>query len=38
MARIHGQATPPDNKDQITLHRVIDAIYQSAKEGRDVQL
>lgn len=38
MACIHGQAVPPDNKDQITLHRVIDAIYQSAKEGRDVEL
>lgn len=38
MACIHGQGTPPDNKEQITLHRVIDAIYQSAKEGRDVEL
>jgi Predicted dehydrogenases and related proteins len=38
MACIRGQATAPDNKDQITLHRVIDAIYQSAKEGRDVDL
>ncbi len=38
MACIRGQATAPDNKDQITLHRVIDAIYQSAKEGRDVEL
>jgi len=38
MACINGQATPPDNKDQITLHRVIDAIYQSAKEGRDVEV
>ncbi|HSR89961.1 MAG TPA: Gfo/Idh/MocA family oxidoreductase [Gemmatimonadales bacterium] len=38
MACIHGQATPPDNKEQLTLHRVIDAIYQSAKEGRDVEL
>ena len=38
MACIHGQATAPDNKEQITLHRVIDAIYQSAKEGRDVVL
>lgn len=38
MACIRGQATAPDNKEQITLHRVIDAIYQSAKEGRDVDL
>jgi predicted dehydrogenase len=38
MACIRGQATAPDNKEQITLHRVIDAIYQSAKEGRDVEL
>ena len=38
LACIHGQATPPDNKEQITLHRVIDAIYQSAREGRDVEL
>jgi len=38
MACIHGQGTPPDNKEQITLHRVIDAIYQSAREGRDVEL
>lgn len=38
LACIRGQATAPDNKEQITLHRVIDAIYQSAKEGRDVDL
>jgi len=38
LACIRGQATAPDNKEQITLHRVIDAIYQSAKEGRDVEL
>jgi hypothetical protein len=29
---------PLITRDQITLHRVIDAIYQSAKEGRDVEL
>ncbi len=38
MACIRGEASPPDNKEQVALHRVIDAIYQSAKEGRDVEL
>ena len=38
MACTRGEASPPDNKEQVVLHRVIDAIYQSAKEGRDVEL
>jgi predicted dehydrogenase len=38
LAVLRGQAKGFDNQEQITLHRVIDAIYKSAAEGKDVDL
>ena len=38
LAAIRGEAKPPDLDEHVALHRVIDAIYKSADDGRDVLL
>ncbi len=38
IACIRDLAKPPSLQEHLTLHRVIDAIYKSASEGRDVEL
>jgi len=38
LAAIRGQAKPPPLEDQVVLHRVMDAIYRSASEERDIKL
>ena len=37
-AAIAGEAKPPALQEHVTLHRVLDAIYRSAQDGRDVVL
>jgi predicted dehydrogenase len=37
-AAIAREASAPSLQDHLTLHKVIDAIYQSADDGRDVSL
>ncbi len=38
LATIRGEAKPFDNQEQLIVHRVLDAIYKSAAEGKDVSL
>ncbi|HSM18667.1 MAG TPA: Gfo/Idh/MocA family oxidoreductase [Gemmatimonadales bacterium] len=38
LAAIRGRAKAPPLEDQVTLHQVLDAIYQSAEENRDIKL
>jgi predicted dehydrogenase len=38
LAIVRGEAKAPDLAEQVTLHKVMDAIYKSAEDGRDVQL
>jgi predicted dehydrogenase len=38
LAVIAGEAKAPDLAEQVTLHKVVDAIYRSAEDGRDVLL
>jgi predicted dehydrogenase len=38
LASIRGEVAPPRLQDHLTLHRIVDAIYRSADDGRDVQL
>ncbi len=38
LAVIKGDVNAPPPRDQLALQRVIDALYRSADEGRDVQL
>jgi predicted dehydrogenase len=38
MAAIRGEAKAPSLDEHLTLHRVIDAVYKSADDGRDIQL
>jgi len=38
LAAIRGEAKAPNNDDQVVLHRVVDAIYKSDADGRDVLL
>jgi len=38
LAAIRGDARPPALQEHLTLHRVLDAIYKSAADGRDVML
>lgn len=38
LAAIRGEAPAPDLEAHVALHRVIDAIYKSADDGRDVLL
>jgi predicted dehydrogenase len=37
-AAIAGEAKPPDLQEHLVLHKVVDAIYRSAADGRDVAL
>ncbi|HXF95341.1 MAG TPA: Gfo/Idh/MocA family oxidoreductase, partial [Gemmatimonadales bacterium] len=38
LAVIKGEVNAPAPRDQIALHRVLEAVYRSADEGRDVTL
>ncbi|HET9293949.1 MAG TPA: Gfo/Idh/MocA family oxidoreductase [Gemmatimonadales bacterium] len=38
LASIRGEVAPPNLQDHLTLHRIVDAIYRSADDGRDAQL
>ncbi|HXW96583.1 MAG TPA: Gfo/Idh/MocA family oxidoreductase [Gemmatimonadales bacterium] len=38
LAVLRGEAKPFDNQEQVLLHRVLDAIYKSAAEGKDITL
>ncbi|PYP45169.1 MAG: hypothetical protein DMD42_06130 [Gemmatimonadetes bacterium] len=38
LAVMRGDVNAPPPRDQLALHRVLDAIYRSADEGRDVLL
>lgn len=38
LAAISGEAAAPSLQEQVTLHRVMDALYKSAEDGRDVLL
>jgi len=38
VAAIRGEAKAPSLQEHLTLHRVLDAIYKSAADGRDVAL
>ncbi len=38
IAVLRGEARPFDNQEQLIIHRVVDAIYKSAAEGKDVSL
>jgi hypothetical protein len=33
---VSGEAQPPDLRDHLVLHRVVDAIYESAARGKEV--
>ena len=37
-AAIAGEAKVPSLQEHLVLHRIIDAIYKSADDGRDVAL
>jgi len=38
LAVIRGDVNAPPPRDQLALHRVLEAVYRSADEGRDVAL
>lgn len=38
LAVIRGDARPFGNEGQVNLHRILDAIYKSAAEGKDIAL
>ena len=38
LASIRGEVAAPKLQDHLTLHRIVDAIYRSADDGREVQL
>ena len=38
LAAIRGEAKAPDLHEQVVLHRIMDAIYKAAADGRDVSL
>lgn len=38
LAAVRDEVPPPDLADQLLLHRTMDAIYRSAREGRAVQV
>jgi predicted dehydrogenase len=38
LAVIKGDVNAPPPRDQLAVHRVLDAVYRSADEGRDVLL
>lgn len=37
-AAIKGEAKIPSLQEHLTLHRIMDAVYRSAQDGRDVEL
>jgi predicted dehydrogenase len=37
-AALAGEARVPSLEDHVVLHKIIDAIYKSAADGRDVAL
>ncbi|HEU5050638.1 MAG TPA: Gfo/Idh/MocA family oxidoreductase [Gemmatimonadales bacterium] len=37
-AIVRGEATAPSLQEQVTLHKVVDAIYRSAAEGKSAQV
>ena len=37
-AAIAGEAKVPSLQEHLVLHRIIDAVYKSADDGRDVTL
>jgi predicted dehydrogenase len=37
-AAVKGEAKVPSLQEHLTLHRIVDAIYRSAQDGRDVEL
>jgi predicted dehydrogenase len=37
-AAIAGEAKVPSLQEHVVLHRIIDAIYRSAQDGKDVAL
>lgn len=38
LAVVRGDVNAPPPRDQLALHRVVDALYRSADEGRDIPL
>jgi predicted dehydrogenase len=38
LAVVRGEAKPFDNQEQLAIHRVLEAIYRSADEAKDVTL
>jgi len=38
LAAVRGEAKSFDNQEQLHLHRILDAVYKSAAEGKDVAL
>ncbi|MGH7702795.1 MAG: hypothetical protein ACREMO_06850, partial [Gemmatimonadales bacterium] len=38
LAAVRGEAKAPGLQEQLTLHRVLDAIYRSADDGNEVEL
>jgi predicted dehydrogenase len=38
LAVVRGNVEQPDLSDQLTLHRVMEAVYQSAVEGRSIEV
>ena len=38
LAAVRGEAPPPPLEEQVIVQRVIEAIYRSAADGRDVTL
>jgi predicted dehydrogenase len=38
VAAIRGEAPVPSLQEHVTLHRIIDAVYKSAEDGRDVAI
>jgi hypothetical protein len=35
---VAGEAKVPSLQEHVVLHRILDAVYKSAQEGRDVTL
>ena len=38
LAAVRGEASVPSLQEQVTLHKVLDAIYRSAQEGKSAQV
>jgi len=37
-AAVAGEAKAPSLQEHVVLHRILDAVYKSAQEGRDITL